>query len=126
MSIQEKVCVKVLGSMITYATNQIAMMDEEFGNKFKQLNEIVQWKIGDDIAYYTEIKDGKIKEFEGISKAPTLTFEISDVSKALEMLTGRIDTSSLAKVITVSDPMKAAKLAFITQTVAKYLKGLSA
>jgi hypothetical protein len=125
MSIQEKVCVKVLGSMITYATNQIAMMDKEFGSKFKKINEIIQWKIGDDIAYYTEIKGGNIKEFEGVSEAATLTFEISNVSKALEMLTGRIDSNSLVEVMTVSDPVKATELAFITQTVAKHLQGLN-
>jgi hypothetical protein len=125
LSVQEKVCVKVLGSMITYATNQIAKIDEEFGEKLKQLNEVTQWKIGDDIAYYTELRNGVITEFEGISDSPTLTFEITDVSKALEMLTGRIDMGTLGTIIKVSDPAKAMELAFVTQTVAKYLQGLA-
>ena len=124
MSVEEKVCVKVLGSMISYAAGEIAKFDSEFKNKLKGLNEILQWKIGDDIAMYTEIKNDTIKGFDGVAANPTVTFAIEDVGDALKMLTGQVDASEFINIVKVSDADKAAKLAFILETVGSYAEGL--
>jgi hypothetical protein len=124
MSDEEKVCVRVLSSMISYAAGEIAKFDEEFKNKLKGLDEVIQWKIGDDINTYTKIKDQSIKGFDGISENATVIFEIENVSDALRLLTGQIDASELLKIIKFSDANKAAQLSFITETVASYAEGL--
>ena len=124
MSTEEKVVIKTMASMITYAISQIAKIDEEYGNKLKELNEVIQWKIGDDIAYYQVVKDGDIKDFEGISDSPTLTFEIGDVSAALKMLTGQADMTSMVDKINISDGDKALKLGFMMEKVGEYMEGM--
>lgn len=124
MSVEEKVCVKVLGSMINYAAGQIAKFDNDFKDKLKGLNEVIQWKIGDDIAYYTEIKDQDIKGVDGTAPSPTLTFEISDIGVALKLLTAQADMGSLGDVVKVSDPEKAQQLAFILEKVGEYSEGM--
>lgn len=124
MSVEVKVCVKVLSSMISYAAGEIAKMDDDFKSKLAGIDEVIQWKIGDNIANYTVIKDQGIKGFDGIADNATVTFEIEDVEDALKMLTGQVDAGELLNIIKFSDPDKAAKLAFITETVAKYAEGL--
>ena len=124
MSVEEKVCVRVLGSMISYAAGEIVKFDDDFKSKLSGIDEVLQWKIGDDIANYTVIKDQTIKGFDGIAENPTITFTIEKVEDALKMLTGQIDASELLNVIKFSDAEKAAKLAFITETVGKYAEGL--
>ncbi|GAI40552.1 unnamed protein product, partial [marine sediment metagenome] len=69
MSKEEKVCVKVLMNMINYAAKEIAKFDDDYKDKLKGLNELIAWKVGDDISFYTEIKDGDINGSEGT--APT-------------------------------------------------------
>ncbi|MFX1337389.1 MAG: hypothetical protein ACFFDK_02125 [Promethearchaeota archaeon] len=125
MSVEEKVCVRVLSSMISFAAGEIAKMDDAFKSKLAGIDEVIQWKIGDDIATYTVIKDQSIKGFDGIADKPTVTFEIEDVGNALKMLTGQVDASELPNIIKFSDAEKAGKLAFITETVAKYAEGLT-
>jgi len=110
--------------MISYAAGEIAKMDDDFKSKLAGIDEVLQWKIGDDIANYTVIKDQEIKGFDGIADNATVTFEIEDVEDALKMLTGQVDAGELLNIIKFSDPDKAAKLAFITETVAKYAEGL--
>ena len=124
MSVQEKVCVRVLSSMISYTAGEIAKMDDDFKSKLAGIDEVLQWKIGDDIANYTVIKNQEIKGFDGIAENPTVTFTIENVGDALKMLTGQVDAGELLNIIKFSDPEKAAKLAFITETVAKYAEGL--
>jgi len=124
MSVEEKVCVRVLSSMISYAAGEIPKFDNDFKSKLAGINEVLQWKIGDDIANYTVIKDQTIKGFDGIADNPTVTFTIENVGDALKMLTGQIDASEVLKIIKFSDAEKAAKLAFITETVGKYAEGL--
>lgn len=124
VSVEEKVCVKVLASLMSYTSGQIAKMDDEFKSKLAGLDEVLQWKIGDDIALYTVIKDQEITGFDGIADNPTLTFTIEDVKDALRMLTGQVDASELPNVLKMSDPVKAGELNFITETYAKYAEGL--
>jgi hypothetical protein len=125
LSVEEKVCVRVLSSMISYVAGEIAKFDDDFKSKLAGIDEVLQWKIGDDIATYTVIKDQEIKGFDGIADNPTVTFEIGDVGDALKMLTGQVDAGDLLNIIKFSDPDKAAKLAFITETVGKYAEGLT-
>ena len=113
-----------MASMLTYAIGQIAKMDEEYANKLKELNEVIQWKIGDDIAYYQIVKDGEIKEVEGISDSPTLTFEIADVSAALKMLTGQAGMDAMVGKMNISDGDKALKLGFMMEKVGEYMEGM--
>ena len=129
MSIEEKVSVRVLGAMIGYATEQLAIIDDEFKGKLKGLSEVIQWKIGDDIAYYTEIKDETIKSNDGTASNPTMTFEVPDVSDALALFTQRGDMD-IAKIISSGklkisgDAAKVQQLGFILDTVGKYMEGL--
>ena len=120
MSKEEKVVVKTMASMLTYAISQIKTMDEDYANKLKELNEVIQWKIGDDIAYYQEIKDGDIKQIEGVSDSPTLTFEIG-VSDAIKMLTAQADMTTLATKMKISDPAKALELGWMMEKVGSLL-----
>ena len=124
MSVEEKVCVRVLSSMISYAAGEIAKFDDEFKGKLAGIDEVLQWKIGDDIATYTVIKDQEIKGFDGIADNPTVTFEIENVGDALKMLTGQTDASEFINIVKVSDANKAAQLVFIMETVGKYAEGL--
>jgi len=124
MSVEEKVCVRVLGGMISYVAGEIAKFDDDFKSKLAGIDEVLQWKIGDDIANYIVIKDQEIKGFDGIADNPTVTFTIENVGDALKMLTGQVDASELLNIVKFSDPEKAAKLAFITETVAKYAEGM--
>jgi hypothetical protein len=125
MSTEEKVVVKTMASMLTYAISQVAKMDEEYANKLKALGEeVIQWKIGDDIAYYQILKDGDIKEVEGISDSPTLTFEIADVSAALKMLTGQAGMDAMVGKMNISDGNKALKLGFMMEKVGEYMEGM--
>ena len=124
--VEEKVCVKVLSSMIAYASDQISQFDDEFKSKLQGLDEIIQWKIGDDIANYTQIKDSKITFVEGTASNPSLTFEIPNVSDALKMLTGQIDQSEFGNIMTIKgDAAKLQELSFIMETVGKYSEGMA-
>jgi hypothetical protein len=125
MSVEEKVCVRVLSSMISFAAGEIAKFDNDFKSKLAGIDEVLQWKIGDDIATYTVIKNQEIIGYDGIADNPTVTFTIEDVGDALKMLTGQVDAGDLLKIVKFSDADKAAKLAFITETVAKYAEGLT-
>ncbi len=124
MSVEEKVCVRTLGSMMSYAASQVAKFDEDFKSKLAGLNEVIQYKVGDDIFFHTIIKDQEITGFEGEASNPTLTFEIEEVSKALKLFTGQIDAGELLSVVKFSDPNKAASLSFIMETVGKYAEGM--
>ena len=124
MSTEEKVCVRVLGNMMAYAAGQIVQLDDDFKSKLAGIDEVIQYKIGDDIFFYTVIKDQEINGFEGEASNATLSFEIEDVTKALKLFTGQIDASELPSIMKMSDPVKAGELAFITETVAKYAEGL--
>jgi alkyl sulfatase BDS1-like metallo-beta-lactamase superfamily hydrolase len=118
MSIKEKICVKILMNIMNYASAEITKFDNEFKSKLKGLEETILWKVGDDISYYTEIKNDTIKGEEGKSDNPTLTFEISDVETALNLFTGKIDIAdSMDKIKIVGNAEKVQKLNFILDTV---------
>lgn len=126
MSKEEKVSVKVLLSTINYALEQIAKFDDDFISKLKGLNEVIQWKVEEDISFYSEIKNGEIKGFEGTSANPSLTFEIIDVKSALNLLTGRLEIGELGdKIKLTGDIGKAGQLSFIMDTVKNYIGGLA-
>lgn len=127
MSKEEKVCVKVLMNMINYAAKEIAKFDDDYKDKLKGLNESIAWKVGDDISFYTEIKNGVISGSEGTAPTnPTLTFEISDAEVALKTLTGRQDINEMGdKIKILGDIGKAEQLNFILDTVKEYLGDLA-
>ena len=126
MSKEEKVCVKVLMNMINYAAKEIAKFDDDYKDKLKGLNELIAWKVGDDISFYTEIKDGDINGSEGTAPTnPTLTFEISDAEVALKTLTGKQDFKEMGDKVKISGDIKKAEgLNFILDTVKEYLGDL--
>lgn len=125
MSIEEKVCIKVLGKMITYGVGELAKFDDDVKSKLKGMNEVLQWKIGDDIAFYTEIKDGNVVGSEGISSNPSLTIEISDVTEALNLLTGKKDITEIVKVAKlIGDASKFQQLTSVLLTIRDYLSDL--
>jgi len=123
MSKEEKVCVKVLMNMINYASKEIAKFDDDYKDKLKGLNELIAWKVGDDISFYTEIKDGDINGSEGTAPInPTITFEISDAEVALKILTGKQDFNEMGDKVKISGDIKKAEgLNFILDTVKEYL-----
>lgn len=129
MSKEEKVSVRILGAMIGYATEQLAKIDEEFKGKLKGINEVIQWKIGDDIAYYTEIKDQTVKACDGTASNATMTFEVPNVSDALGLFTQSGDTDitkiiSAGKLKITGDAAKVQQLGFILETVGQYMEGM--
>jgi len=99
-------------------------MDSDYANKLKEVNEVIQWKIGDDITYYQVIKDGDIKHFEGVADSPTLTFEIAEVADGLKMFTGQADMTALVSKMKISDPAKALELGFMMEKVGEYMEGM--
>ncbi len=123
MSTEEKVFVKIMSGMMTYAIGQVAQMDEDYANKLKELDEVIQYKIGDDIAYYTIIKDGKVEGFEGTADNPTLVNEIS-LEDSVKMFSGQADPASLVSKMKISDAKKALELAFIMEKVGEYMEGM--
>jgi len=127
MSKEEKVCVKVLMNMINYAAKEIAKFDDDYKDKLKGLNELIAWKVGDDISFYTEIKDGDINGSEGTEPInPTITFEISDAEVALKILTGKQDFNKMGDKVKISGDIKKAEgLNFILDTVKEYLGDLT-
>jgi len=124
LSDEQKVVIKTMSSMMTYAISQIATMDSDYANKLKEVNEVIQWKIGDDITYYQVIKDGDIKHFEGVADSPTLTFEIAEVADGLKMFTGQADMTALVSKMKISDPAKALELGFMMEKVGEYMEGM--
>ncbi len=124
MSKEEKVCVRTFGSMISYALGQITTFDDDFKSQLAGLDEVIQYKVGDDIFFHTIVKNQEITGFEGEASNPTLTFEIEDVGQALKMFTGQIDPTEVLSIMKISDPVKAANLAFILETVGKYAEGM--
>ncbi len=126
MSIKEKVCIRVLGSMIGYAAGEITKFDEDFKNKLEGFEDVIQWKVGDDITYYTIIKNKTITSGDGIAANPTITLEIEDVSEALNVLIGKSDMSALIGKINIigGDPQKLLTFSFIMNTVREYLEDI--
>ena len=125
MSIEEKVCIKVLGKMITYGVSELAKFDDNVRSKLKGMNEVLQWKIGDDIAFYTEIKNENVTGSEGIASNPSLTIEIGDVTEALNLLTGKKDITEIARIAKlIGDASKFQQLTSILLTIRDYLSDL--
>ena len=123
MSTEEKVFVKIMSGMMNYAITQVATMDEDYANKLKALDEVIQYKIGDDVNYYTIIKDGKVEAFEGIADNPTLVNEIA-LDDAVKMFSGQVDPATLVSKMKISDGNKALELAFIMAKVGEYMEGM--
>ena len=127
MSKEEKVCVKVLMNTINYAAKEIAKFDYDYKDKLKGLNELIAWKVGDNISFYTEIKDGDINGSEGTASInPTITFEISDVEVALKIFTGKQDILELGDKVKISGDIKKIEgLNYILDTVKEYIGDLT-
>lgn len=123
MSTEKKVFIKIMSGMMTYAIGQVAQMDEDYANKLKGLNEVIQYKIGDDVEYYTVIKDGNVEGFDGVADSPTLVNEIP-LDDAVKMFSGQADMASLVSKMKISDANKAAELAFIMEKVGEYMEGM--
>lgn len=123
MSTEEKVFVKIMSGMMTYAIGQVAQMDEEYANKLKALDEVIQYKVGDDIAYYTVIKDGKVEGFDGTADNPTLVNEIA-LEDMVKMFSGQADPATLVSKMKISDANKALELAFIMEKIGEYMEGM--
>ena len=127
MSKEEKVCVKVLMNTINYAAKEIAKFDYDYKDKLKGLNELIAWKVGDNISFYTEIKDGDINGSEGTASInPTITFEISDIEVALKIFTGKQDILELGDKVKISGDIKKIEgLNYILDTVKEYIGDLT-
>lgn len=127
MSKEENVCVKVLMNTINYAAKEIAKFDDDYRDKLKGLNELIAWKVGDDISFYTEIKDGDINGSEGTAPTnPTITFDINDAKVTLKILTGKQDFKEMGDKVKISGDIKKAEgLNFILDTVKEYLGDLT-
>jgi hypothetical protein len=123
MTTEEIVFVKIMSGMMTYAIGQVAQMDEDYANKLKALDEVIQYKVGDDIAYYTVIKDGKVEGFDGTADNPTLVNEIA-LEDMVKMFSGQADAASIVSKMKISDANKAAELAFILEKVGEYMEGM--
>ena len=82
------------------------------------MNETIAWEIGDDINYYTEIKDGSISGQEGKPASPTISVGIENVGDALKLLTGKmVVEESMDKLKVSGDASKTQQLLFILEAV---------
>ncbi len=122
MSVEEKLCVKILANMLSYATNQIMQIDDEFKEKMSTLNHTIQWKIGNDLNYYSEMKEGKSAMIEGETDNPTITFKVADAEVALKVLGGQAEIDKMDKdVEIIGEASKISELMFVLDTLRKYL-----
>jgi hypothetical protein len=124
---KEEVVVKIMMQVINFAANELKHIDEDYKNKLQGLEEFIQWKVG-DIAYYVEIKSGEIKGTFGTAPSPSFTFEFKDAEAALEMFSGKLDISDIAKLgdklKIIGDAKKIQELSFILLSVQENLGGL--
>ncbi|MCP4764170.1 MAG: hypothetical protein GY870_20525 [archaeon] len=127
MSEEEIVSVKVLMNAIGYASQQIALVDEEYKNKLNSVNASTVYKVADDYIFVTEINDGKISSYEGSSPLDaTVTIEFNDYPTALAAMTGRIDLNAPSEKIKITgDEVKMAELSFILESVKEYIGGMA-
>ena len=111
--------------MMDYATQLILKEDAEFKKKVEALNEKILYKIGDNISYVTEIKDGKVAGKFGDIDDATLIFTFDTPRTYLESFSAtEADIGKFLEKVTVSDMNKANEMIFITQTLAEYLKDI--
>ena len=69
---------------ISYASGQLAEMDDSFKNKLADIDAIIQWKVA-GINSYTVVKDQKIDfKMDSVHEKPTYTITINDLDTALE------------------------------------------
>ncbi|MHA1271760.1 MAG: hypothetical protein ACTSPY_18380 [Candidatus Helarchaeota archaeon] len=126
MSKEEKICVLVLMKLINYISSQIATFDNDFKSKLTGLDEIVEWKVGDDIKYYTIIKDGNINGSDETPGSPTLSFIIDNAESALKVLSGKVDFDEALNMIKITGKASLAqKLNFILEKVNEYIGDLT-
>ena len=132
MSLEEKVCMRILMHALYFGMQEIAKFDNDFKSKLAGKNVSMVWKIGDDISFVTEIADGEITGYEGTGPDnPTLKIEIEDAGKGLSMLmqgaegVGSLDLGAMMKEVKVSgDAAKVPELSFMLEGISNYLGGL--
>lgn len=129
MSKEEKVSMRILMHGINFAAMEIAKFDDDFKSKLAGKNVSMVWKIGNDISFVTEIKEGEIKGYEGAGPDnPTLTLAIEDAGKALSLLTSGgadkagLNLGSITKDVKISgDAAKIQELGFMLEAITNYL-----
>ena len=107
---------------INYAANEIAKFDDEYKKKLQGIESIIIWKVGRNLTFYTEIKDGKIMIGEGEKENASFAIEMNDIKMALKMLTGQMGFADMTKIARISgDSQKLQESIFILEAVKDYL-----
>jgi len=129
---EEKVIAKMLLYTLNYGMGVIAKYDDYFKEKLRDVNKIVCWKIGDDIKFYTVIKNMEINGDIGDPPTdPDIIIELRDhrtcidaffdIRKGLEF-----DVLNLADGISISGDIDAAsRLTFILSYAGQYLEDIA-
>ncbi|NVM30813.1 MAG: SCP2 sterol-binding domain-containing protein [Candidatus Helarchaeota archaeon] len=124
----KKFGVKMLISMIAYASGQLAELEDSFKKKLAGIDSVIQWKVA-DINSYTIVKDQKIEsKMDAVHDSPTYTITIKDLDTALGMFQGKIDMAQAiadGKIEVQGDAEAVQKQAFIMEDLAGYLGDLT-
>ncbi len=125
MTIEEIVCIKILMKVINFAANEIAKFDDVYKKKLEGLDTIIIWKVGTDLTFFTEIKEGRLTSGEGEKEGASLVIQIGTTSEALKILTGQVEFIDIPKKAKIAgDALKLQQNIFILETVKEYLGDL--
>jgi putative sterol carrier protein len=87
--------IKALCYFVGKGLEIISRTDEDFQERFEELDGIFQWTICDEVSAYMIAKKGKFDSvMDATHDAPTVTFAVADFEKAKEILMGKIDGTS--------------------------------
>ena len=129
---EEKVIAKMLLYTLNYGMGVISKYDDDFKEQLRDVNKTICWKIGDDIKFYTVIKNMEING--DIGDAPTdpdIIIKLRDhrtcIDAFFDIRKGlAFDVLDLAEGITISGDINAAsKLTFILSYAGQYLEDIA-
>lgn len=92
---KEKFQTKILFFIFLKSMEEVSKIDEEMQDELEDMDAKIQWRIGDDIIGYLEIKDGKVKGvIDEELDNPDITMSMESLEKARAMFTGELDGTS--------------------------------
>ncbi|MHA1378417.1 MAG: SCP2 sterol-binding domain-containing protein [Candidatus Helarchaeota archaeon] len=126
---KELIQIKTLLYSTIVALEIISEEDEMIQQEFGDTEAIVQWKIGNVVAGYMEIKNSVVKaHMDEVHPDPTVTVVLSDPLSAKDLLNGKVDATKLfikGKITIEGDAKKAMKLMAVNELVEDYISILT-
>ncbi|MHA1300398.1 MAG: SCP2 sterol-binding domain-containing protein [Candidatus Helarchaeota archaeon] len=125
LSKKELIQIKTLLYSTIVALEIISEEDEMIQQEFGDVEAVVQWRIGEVVAGYMEIKNSLVKaHMDEVHPEPTVTVTLTDPMSAKDLLQGKVDASKLfikGKIIIEGDTKKAMKLMAVNELVEDYI-----